>query len=103
MAAQRLADSFLMDIGQMPDAHGDMETEGYEQSQMLLVDIMHGHADLETGGWLGEAGEDGGLLAGDEQALAGDANEDLENWCLPDDRPAAGGASASAARVGRRQ
>jgi hypothetical protein len=80
-----------------------METEGYDPSQMLLGDMMQGHEDMETVGLLGEGLDDGtGLLAGDEQVLAGDANEDLENWCLHDDRPAAGGGSASASRGGRR-
>jgi hypothetical protein len=61
---------------------------------------MQGHEDMETVGLLGEGLDDGtGLLAG---VLACDANEDLENWCLHDDRSAAGGGSASVSRGGRR-
>ena len=83
MAAQRFADSFLMDVGQMGN---EMDGGGFgDASHMLMGDVIHGHEDMEAGGWLGQEADEEGLLVTDEQALTGDASDDLENWCLGGD------------------
>jgi len=58
-AAQRIADSFLMDIGHMG---GDMDAGSFNEGGAVLgmADMMQGdedltQADMESGGWLDEA------------------------------------------------